>query len=77
METKLEKAKDIIEKYWQVARFGIFNTRNIVGDEMKIIFEEEGLTILICYEFGYFEVFGLSDEEFDRLEKYYERIRYR
>jgi len=33
-----------------------------------------GLTIRICYEWSYFEVFGLTKEEFKELEKYYENL---
>lgn len=41
-----------------------FNSRNIVGDEMETIYEKDGITIDICYDWGYFEVFGMTNEEF-------------
>ena len=75
MKEKLERAKKIIEKYWQVARFGIYNTPNIVGDNMDTIYNDAGLTVLICYRWGYFEVFGLSTADFGHLEKYYNKLR--
>jgi len=42
---------------------------------MSTLYDEDGLTIDICYEWAYFEVFGLSDSEFEELERYYEEIR--
>lgn len=41
-----------------------FNSRNTVGDEMETIYEKDGITIDICYNWGYFEVFGMTNEEF-------------
>ena len=76
---KLEKAKEIIKENYEYADCGIFNTRNIAGDSMETIYEEwygddDVLTIDICYGWSYFEVFGLSEEEFDELEEYYETL---
>ena len=51
---------------------GIFNTRNIVGDSMEEIFNNDGLKIDICRSWKYFEVFGLSDDEFKELKKFYD-----
>lgn len=42
----------------------IFNTRNIVGDEMETIYEKDSITIDWCDGYGYYEVLGLSSEEF-------------
>lgn len=41
-----------------------FNSRNTVGDEMETIYEKDGITIDICYNWGYFEVFGMTYKEF-------------
>ena len=73
-ESRLEKAKNIIESRIQDARFGIFNSRNIVGDRMSTIYEDDEITIDICYRWRYFEVFGLSDDEFKSLKAYYESL---
>lgn len=67
----LEKAKEIIKEHYSDADCGIFDSRNIVGDVMETIYNGNGLTIDICYEYSYFEVFGLSDTEFEELEQYY------
>lgn len=72
--SNLEKAKEIIKKYYKFANCGIYDCRNIAGDEMGTIYEGEGLTIDICYYYSYFEVFGLSDEEFEELERYYDSL---
>lgn len=67
----LEKAKEIIKTYFKDANCGIFNSHNNAGDRMETIYEDEVLTIDICYGWSYFEVFGLSIEEFEELEKFY------
>ena len=71
----LEKAKEIIKAYYEYADCGIFNNRNVVGDIMRTIYEGYGLTIDICYHYAYYEVFGLSDTEFEELEIYYHSLK--
>ena len=71
---KLERAKEIIKEYYDMANCGIFDTRNIFGDRMTTIYEDDELVVDICYGYSYFEVFGLSDEEFNELEKYYSSL---
>ena len=72
--SKLEIAKKIIKENIDKARCGIFDTRNMVGDTMNNIYDSEDLTIDICYGWMYFEVFGLTDNEFAELEKYYKSL---
>lgn len=72
--SNLEKAKEIVKSYYSVADCGIFNSRNTVGDNMSTVYEGEDLTIDVCYHYLYFEVFGLSDVEFEELEKYYDSL---
>ena len=71
---KLEKAKEIIKEYYKEGNCGIYDSRNIVGDWMINIYNDNGLAIDICYGWSYFEVFGLSDEEFTELEEYYNKL---
>lgn len=73
--SKLEKAKEIIMENYNDAEYGIFDCRNIVGDTMTTVYEDDGLQVDICYHWGYFEVFGLTDEEFTELETFYGQIR--
>lgn len=72
--TKLERAKEIVTKNYSEGDCGIFNTRNIAGDWMTTIYADGELTIDICYNWNYFEVFGLSDKEFDELARYYSQL---
>ena len=71
---KLEKAKEIIKEHYKDGDCGIFDSQNIIGDWMTNIYNDNGLAIDICYGWSYFEVFGLSDEEFTELCKYYEEL---
>lgn len=71
---KLEIAKKCIAEHWQSARSGIFDTRNLVSDEMSVLYDKDGLRIEICYGWGYFEVFGLTPKEFAELEMYYDSL---
>lgn len=71
---KLEIAKRIIKENIEDARCGIFDTRNIAGDTMETLYDSDGLTIDICYFWMYFEVFGLTEWEFEILEKYYNSL---
>lgn len=43
----------------------------MVNATMYNIYDEDGLAIDICYSYAYFEVFGLTEEEFEKLENYY------
>lgn len=70
----LEIAKEIIKKNISYATSGIFNTLCIMPDEKTCIYDDGGLTILICYDWAYFEVFGLSEENFCILTDYYHAL---
>ena len=71
---KLEKAKEIIKEHYEQADCGLYDNRNTMGDPMTTIYDEDELTIDICYYYAYFEVFGLSDEEFEELEVFYNSL---
>ena len=77
MSKALEEAKRIIKENITDARCGIFDTHNIAEDETNILYEnvDLDLRIDICYNWEYFEVFGLTDEEFLELKVYYEEIK--
>lgn len=74
-KNNLEKAKEIVKKNYKDADCGIFESRNVLGDRMMTIYKNESLTIDICYNYAYFEVFGLTNEEFKELEKYYDSLK--
>lgn len=71
MESKIETAKRIIKDHFKEAECGIFDSRNIAGDPMNTIYDDGNLQIDICYYWEYFEVFGLSNEEFKELKRFY------
>ena len=69
---KLEIAKKLITEHHADA--GIFNTENLVGDSMVTLYDSDGLVIKLCYEWAYFEVFGLTNDEFAKLREYYKSL---
>ena len=75
-ETNLEIAKRVIEKNFKKAAYGIYDCRNRTGDPMATIYNKVGLTIDICYNYEYFEVFGLSDEDFAELKRFYKSLNF-
>ena len=72
--TKLDRAKKVISENYQDAYLGLFFTRNWVGDPMGTVYEDEEITIDICYCYSYFEVFGLTTEEEKELHMFYESL---
>lgn len=72
--TNLDRAKIIIKRYYKRAHCGIFDSRNFVGDPMETVYNKNGLMIDICFKWAYFEVFGLTPNEFDELKKFYDSL---
>ena len=72
---KLERAKEVIKSNFEQGECGLFNSRNWVGDPMTTIYYHEDLVIDICYHYEYFEVFGLTDDEFKELCSFYEELK--
>lgn len=60
---KIKKLREFLinndYKCWQT-----FDNRNIAGDPMATVYEEDGITVDECYYYGYLEIFGLTDEEY-------------
>lgn len=75
MSKRLDKAKKVIRDNFSSAQCGLFDCRNVVGDHMVTVYEDDDIQIDICYHWEYFEVFGLTDAEFDELSKYYASLR--
>lgn len=74
MTRAVEKVKEVIKNNVKHAMFGIFDCSNIAGDLMETIYDEAGVRIELCRNWGYFEVFGLTDEEFSEVESFYEDL---
>ena len=70
----LELAKRIVKENYEDAECGLFFTRNLIGDPMTTLLDGDDLQIDICYEYMYFEVFGLNVDEQKELEKYYDSL---
>lgn len=73
--TILDEVKAVIQEHFEDGDCGIYDTPNIAGDWMDCIYQNENVKVLICYQWAYFEVFGLSNEEFKDLEKFYHKMR--
>lgn len=73
--SRLDKVKNVIRNEYSYAMHGLFFTPNWVGDPMSTIWEEDGVTIDICYNYEYFEVFGLTEEEENELLEFYSSLR--
>ena len=71
----LTEVKKVIKDNFEGGRFGIYDTRNIAGDILEIIYEKDGVRIEICPYYEYFEVFGLTCEEFEKVKEYYNHLR--
>lgn len=74
MTKAVEKVKAVIAHNIEDALYGIFDCRNIIGDPMETIYDENGVRIEVCRNWGYFEVFGLSEQEFGEVESFYEDL---
>lgn len=72
---KVDIVKKIILDNMGDACCGIFNSRNLVGDNMTTLYEEDDLQVDICYDWAYIEVFGLTNEEFAELKRWYNEIK--
>ena len=69
--SRIDKVKNVIRNRYSDATCGLFFTPNWVGDPMSTIWDEDGVTIDICYRYEYFEVFGLTEEEENELLAFY------
>lgn len=74
MTKTVEKVKEVIENNIEDALWGIFDCRNVVGDPMETIYDEAGVRIELCRNWGYFEVFGLTNKEFLEVESFYKDL---
>jgi hypothetical protein len=62
MTERLKKVLDFIKANYD-SGIQVYFTRNIVGDNMDVVYQEDGMTIEYCPGYWYLEVFGLTDEE--------------
>lgn len=62
---KIDKLKIFLQENYPNEQ--AFNTKNIVGDSMVTVYNEDGIIVDYCYYYSYIEIFGLTDEEFKNL----------
>lgn len=70
--SKLDKVKEVIRQHYNNCDGGIYNCHNIFDDPTEEIYNEDGVRIHTNWLWRYFEVFGLTKEEFGELKRYYE-----
>lgn len=62
---RIEKLKKFLQKFYP--NYQAFNTRNLVGDAMVTVYTKDGIQVDEAFEWGYIEIFGLTEEEFKSL----------
>ena len=70
---ELKKVKQIIKQNIEDYDCGIFDTKNVAGDNMHNIFTGKYFTLDGCHYWSYYELFGTTEEEFKEIEVYYEK----
>ena len=63
---RVEKVIEFLKKEFPDG-IQMFSTRNMVGDSLYPIYEEDGITIDYCSNYEYIEIFGLNKREFDTI----------
>jgi hypothetical protein len=74
MENKLDVVKRIIKSNRVEANSGIYFTTNTAGDVVTTLYKDKDIDIEICYECGYFEVYGLNKSEQEEIERFYKSM---
>lgn len=67
-EKRLIKLKKFLKEVFKKS-IQAFTTKNIAGDFMVTIYNKDGIQIDYAPGYGYIEIFGLTDEEYEELEK--------
>ena len=72
--SEFEEVKKVIREHFYKAPCGLFFCRNTANDTMTNIYDKNGIQIDICYNWAYFEVFGLDLVQQVALKKYYDSL---
>ena len=76
-EEEIANLKNIIKLFYNPDfKGGLFNTRNVVNDKMINLYKSKDVQLDICYDYDYFEVFGLTPDEFEDVKQYYYNLCY-
>jgi hypothetical protein len=65
--------KKIIKENIKDADSGLYDNRNWVGDRMSTLFKGKYFMLDICYYYSYYEIFGTTKIEFNKLHDYYKK----
>lgn len=74
-EEELKEVKELIKKHYGSADGGMFFTRNIAGDLIETLYSGMYFTLDICNSWGYYELFGCTDEEVKEIKEYYKGLK--
>ena len=44
-----------------------FDCETLIGDHRETIYDEDGITVLVCYDYEYVEILGLSADEYQSI----------
>ena len=71
----IEKIKNVLKEHILEGSCGIFNCRSWTPDLKCTLFNEDGVIVDICHEYDYFEILGLTNDEFKVIaEDYYQKL---
>ena len=73
-EDELKEVKKLIKKHYGSADGGMFFTRNIAGDTMETIYKGMFFTLDVCWYWGYYELFGCTEDEEEEVAIYYDSL---
>ena len=62
---KISKLKRFLQENYPNEQ--AFDCANWCGDSVRKVYNEDGIEVDYCYGYGYLEIFGLSNEEFQDL----------
>lgn len=62
---KIDKLKNFLQKNYP--NIQAFNTRNLAGDYLENVYDEDGIEVDYCEYWNYIEIFGLTNKEFEDL----------
>lgn len=71
---KVETVKKVIEPNISLDCSQLYFDLNVVGDKTYTLYNDEDVTVFVCYDNGYFEVLGLTLKEEDKLVKWFDKL---
>lgn len=57
---------------YYIGAYGVFNCESLEQTDVRVtVFKNEGVELKVCHGYGYFEILGLSDEDFKTVKRAY------